>query len=146
MEIKETFLMFFCFFCGIVKLICELWHTFLINLRLQQKLNLQPSTLFRKNLLSAAEKFAQFTHNLPYLEIIVDAQLSFKEYMAQLRQNLNRTNCLLAKLRHQVSRSLLKIIYFALFNSHLRYAAQVWGQGSSNVVDMVKRTQNKVSE
>ena len=63
--------------------------------------------------------------------------------MIHLRQKLNRTNGLLAKLRHQVSSSLLKAIYFALFDSHLRYAAQVWGQGSNNVVDMIKRTQNK---
>ena len=63
--------------------------------------------------------------------------------MAQLRQKLNRTNGLLAKLRHQVSSSLLKTIYFALFDSHLRYAAQVWQQESRNVVDMVERTQNK---
>ena len=63
--------------------------------------------------------------------------------MAQLRLKLNRTNGLLAKLKHQVSISLLKAIYFALFDSHLCYAAQAWGQGSSNVVDMVKRTQNK---
>ena len=39
--------------------------------------------------------------------------------------------------------SLLKTIHYELFESHLCYAAQVWGQGSSNVVDMVKRTQNK---
>ena len=63
--------------------------------------------------------------------------------MAQLRQKLNRTKCLLATLRHQVSNSLLKTIYFALFDSNLRYAAQVWGQGGNNVVDVIKRTQNK---
>ena len=63
--------------------------------------------------------------------------------MAQLRQKLNKKNGLLAKLRHQVSSSLLRTIYFALFDSHLRYAAQVWAQRSSNVVDMIKRTQNK---
>ena len=37
----------------------------------------------------------------------------------------------------------MKTIYFVLFDSHLCYAAQVWGQGSNNVVDMIKRTQNK---
>ena len=63
--------------------------------------------------------------------------------MAPLRQKLNRVNGLLVKLRHQASSSLLKTIYFAFFDSHLCYAAQVWGQGSSNIMDMVKRTQNK---
>ena len=47
----------------------------------------------------------------------MDGHLTFKEYMTQLRQKLNRTNRLLAKLRRQVSSSLLKTIYFALFDS-----------------------------
>ena len=49
---------FFYFFCGIVKLICELRHTFFINLRLGQMLILRPSALFLKNLRSVARKFA----------------------------------------------------------------------------------------
>ena len=61
--------------------------------------------------------------------------------MAQLKQKFNGTK--LAKLRHQVSSSLLQTIYFALFDSHLRYVAKIWGQGSNNVVDMVKSSQNK---
>ena len=60
-----------------------------------------------------------------YLGIVVDEHLTCTEHMAQLRQKLNRTNGLLAKLRHQVSSNLLKTIYFVLFDSHLRYAAQV---------------------
>ena len=51
------FLLFY-FFCGIVKLICELRHAFFINLRLQQILNIRSSALFCKNLRSAAGKFA----------------------------------------------------------------------------------------
>ena len=66
--------------------------------------------------------------------------------MAQLMQKLNITNGLIAKLRHQVSSSSLKTIYFALFDSHLHYTAQVWHQRSSNVVDMVKRTWNKAEQ
>ena len=63
--------------------------------------------------------------------------------MIQLMQKLNKANGLLAMLRHQVSSSLLKTIYFNFFNSQLRYAGQVWGQGINNVVDMIKRTQKK---
>ena len=37
----------------------------------------------------------------------------------------------------------MKTIYFAFSYSHLSYAAQVWGQGSNTVVDMIKRTHNK---
>ena len=53
-----NFLNFFSFFWSIVKLICELWHSFFINLRLQQILNLWSSTLLYKNPCSATGKFA----------------------------------------------------------------------------------------
>ena len=56
--------------------------------------------------------------------MITSSNYTFKEYMAQLRQKkLKRTNCPLGKLR-----SLLRTIYFALFDSHLCNEAQVWAQ------------------
>ena len=49
-----------------------------------------------------------------YPKIIIDEHLTFKEYMTQLKQKLNRTNGLRAKLEHQVSSILVKTIYFVL--------------------------------
>ena len=72
----------------------------------------------------------------------MDGHLTFKEYMTQLRQKLNKTNRLLAKLRHQVSSSLLKTIYFALFLLSLMLCSTSM-VSSNNIVDMIKRTQNK---
>ena len=51
-------MIFVSFFCGIVKLICELQHTVFINLRLWQRLNLRHSALFYKNLRSPTGTFA----------------------------------------------------------------------------------------
>ena len=55
--LRKLFLTFF-FFYGTAKSICELRHTFFINLRLRQILNLRYPALFYKNLRSAAGKFA----------------------------------------------------------------------------------------
>ena len=40
-------------------------------------------------------------------------------------------------------RNKVTFLFKSLFDSHLRQSVQVWGQGSNNVVDMIKRTQNK---
>ena len=58
--LRKLFFVFVSFFCGIVKLINELRHTFFINLLLQQKINLRSSGLFYKNLRFAAGKFVLF--------------------------------------------------------------------------------------
>ena len=80
-DVKETFLIFVSFFCGIVKLICELWRTFFINLRLRQKLNLRPSALFYKNLSSAKGKFAHSAvcgnTYVPPKELLLTLHLTF---------------------------------------------------------------------
>ena len=75
---KKTFLSFVSFFCGIVKLFCEVRHTFFINLRLQPKLNLWLSALFyKKNLCSVVGKSAHSvicgnTFDSPFPHHIID--------------------------------------------------------------------------
>ena len=38
---------------------------------------------------------------------------------------------------------ILKRVYCSLFDTHLRYACQVWGQSNSDILVMVYRAQNK---
>ena len=63
--------------------------------------------------------------------------------MNTLKQKLNRANGILAKLRHYVSVDPLKTIYHALFDSHMRYACQIWGQSHSKTIDMIQNAENK---
>ena len=69
--------------------------------------------------------------------------MSFDEYMNTLKQKLNRGNGISANLRHYVSADILKTIYYALFDSYMRYACQIWGQSHSKTFDMIQSTQNK---
>ena len=50
---------------------------------------------------------------------------------------------LLDKLRYYISADILKTIYYALFDSHMRYACQIWGQSHSKTFDMIQSAQNK---
>ena len=78
-----------------------------------------------------------------YLGVIIDEHLSFNEYMNTLKQKLNRANGILAKLRYYVTADVLKTIYYIFFDSHMRYACQIWGQIQSKTFDMIQRAQNK---
>ena len=56
-----------------------------------------------------------------------------------LKTKVRRENGLLAKLRHYTSSKLLAAIYNALFESHMRYICQIWGQTrNQNISDVVK--------
>ena len=62
-----------------------------------------------------------------YLGLKLDQHLTFKQHMHAIKLKLNRVNRLLAKIRYHVDSKLLKRIYSAIFESHLRYP-QLWGQ------------------
>ena len=62
--------------------------------------------------------------------------------MNTLQQKLDRENCILANLRYYVSADTLKTIYYALFDSHMRYACQIWGQCHSKTFEMIQNAQN----
>ena len=56
-----------------------------------------------------------------------------------LKAKLRRENGLLAKLRHYTSSELSTTIYNALFELHMRYGCQIWGQTrNQNISDAVK--------
>ena len=78
-----------------------------------------------------------------YLGVIIDEHLSFNEYMNTLKQKLNTTNGILAKLKYYVTADALKTIYYAFFDSRMRYACQIWGQIQSKPFDKIQCAQNK---
>ena len=63
--------------------------------------------------------------------------------MELLKTKLNRANGLLAKIRHLVSKKLLRTIYFPIFDSRLRYGYQIWGQKDSQEFRSITTIQNK---
>ena len=67
-------------------------------------------------------------HSTKYRGVLLDEHLLFKDRMNTLQQKLNRVNGILAKLRHHLLSDILKTVYYSLFDTHLRYACQVWGQ------------------
>ena len=52
-----------------------------------------------------------------YLWLLLDANLNFKSHIDSLKTKLRQANCLLFKIRHYVSKDLLRTIYYALFDS-----------------------------
>ena len=83
------------------------------------------------------------TSSTKYLGLILDENLMFKTQLDILRKKLSRANGLLAKIRHYTSPALCRTIYYAIFNSHIVYANQVWGQSNQEIPNTISRLQNK---
>jgi hypothetical protein len=69
--------------------------------------------------------------SIKYLGAHLDEHLTWNAHISQLSIKLRRANGALSKLRHYLPQHILINIYHAIFNSHLRYACELWGQCDS---------------
>ena len=77
-----------------------------------------------------------------YLGIKIEQNLNWKDHINGISVKLNRANALLFKIRNFVNITILKTIYFVIFNSHINYPNLVWTQNSnamSRIITLQKR-------
>ena len=84
----------------------------------------------------------KLSSSVKYLGIRLDQHLSWSVHFDFLATKLRTANGVLSKLRYYIPLCTLLPIYYALFHSHLSYAAIVWGQTLNNH-SRIGRLQNK---
>ena len=78
-----------------------------------------------------------------YSGLFWDENLSSKYYLDTIKLKLKRANCLLSKIRHYIRAPLLRTIYFDIFDPHLWYWYQIWGQNKNYAVENIEKIQKK---
>ena len=73
------------------------------------------------------------TDSVKYLGVKIDGNLLWKSHIDYLSVKLNRANALLFKIRNLVNNSILRTIYFSIFESHLNYCSLVWSQNRHTI-------------
>ena len=69
-----------------------------------------------------------------YLGIHIDEKLNWKNHVKFLCEKLSKMCGFFAKLRHCCNKDLLRVIYFALVESHLQYCNIIWGNASEKTL------------
>ena len=83
-----------------------------------------------------------FTLNIKYLGIWIDNDLSWNSQISNTAINLKKANGALATVRHYVPQKILKLVYYAIFHSHLQHCCQIWGQLISCLITKINILQN----
>ena len=78
-----------------------------------------------------------------YLGITLDCHLNWSYQVDSLSTKLAREVGMLSKIRHYVSETTLRNIYFGIFSSLLSYGSQIWGQFSNQHIFRIQKLQNK---
>ena len=68
------------------------------------------------------------TRPVKYLGVKIYEHLTCKPHIDGISTKLNKANAVLSKIRHFVDEKALKVIYHAIFESHLYYSSLVWAQ------------------
>ena len=84
------------------------------------------------------------SESVTYLGIKTDQNLNWKDHINDTALTFNRANSLLFKIRNFkiINITILKTIYFAIFDSHINYANLVWTQ-SSNAMSRILKLQKR---
>ena len=83
------------------------------------------------------------TTSVKYLGVYLNDSLTWKIHFKNLIPKLNRAIGLFSKVRHYTPKFLFKTIYYSLFNSHLIYGNQIWGQTKTKLFQELVKLQNK---
>jgi hypothetical protein len=67
------------------------------------------------------------TENIKFLGIYLDQHLKWDVHVSHLCKNLNSVFYLVSVLKHTVSFSVLRTLYYGLFNSKVTYGIIIWG-------------------
>ena len=73
------------------------------------------------------------TNSVKYLGLKINENLNWKQQISDIAIKLNRANAILSKLRYLIDRKPLKLIYHAIFESHLCYSSLVWAQNLNSI-------------
>ena len=85
----------------------------------------------------------KLSKSVKYLGLILDEYLTWESHINILKAKLSRSVGMLAKIRHYVPQETLKTIFFAIFNSHISYGAQIWSQETNYKSKCLSQLQDK---
>ena len=69
--------------------------------------------------------------------------MSWNEQIYQMKLKLNCLIGILSKLRSHSNVNTLRIAYYSLFQSHLQYGIQLWGQKNQEIKEIMQKLQNR---
>ena len=78
-----------------------------------------------------------------YLGVLIDEHLLWNKQIAQIKMRLNCAIGMLSKLRINANFNIMKTAYHSLFESHLQYGTQLWGQKNHESITTFQKLQNR---
>ena len=86
--------------------------------------------------------FLQRKDRIKYLDILIDETVSFKHHISYVCTRICRNNGIVAKLRHFLTLSQMKQLYYSIIFPNISYSILAWGSAYKTHINKVQ--QNKI--
>ena len=83
------------------------------------------------------------SYKIKYLGLLLDDRLTWKAHICELSKKLSRSVGMLFKIRDFCPKSVLRSLYFSIFNSHLSYGLPAWGNADKLYLEKINLIQKK---
>ena len=77
-----------------------------------------------------------------YLGVFLDDTASFKHHMSYVASRISRSNGVIAKLRHFLTLSQMRQLYYSIINPYIAYAILAWGSAYKSYIKKIQTKQN----
>ena len=78
-----------------------------------------------------------------FLGVVIDSELRFQDHILKLGRKLSSACFAVRTARMKLGPGIARTVYFALFESHLRYGISFWGLRSQYLLNVLFITQKK---
>ena len=82
--------------------------------------------------------------SVKYLDIIIDDKMNWTQHINYLNAKLCKGLWVILKLKKYVNINTLKIIYYSLIYSHLKYCVTSWEKSAKTIIQPIINTQKRV--
>ena len=79
-----------------------------------------------------------------YLGVSIDPTLTWKSHIEKVRNTISPKVGIISRLRHDVPKSILILLYNSLILPHLSYCVEIWGNTYPTALDQLFRLQKKI--
>ena len=84
-------------------------------------------------------------YNFNYLDIMLDANMSWKSHIAMVSNKLLRINGILHRLKYLYNQNILITLYKSFFISHINYGLLLWGHVGESIDKIQKKAIRTIS-
>ena len=124
------------------KMILKTWQDILCYHEIAMRANPWPAVNIKIESEDGTSSLLECKDRVKYLAVHLDDTVSFKHHVSYFASQISRSNGIIAKLRHFLTLSQLRQLYYSIIYPYISYAILAWGSAYKTHIKKIQTKQN----